>query len=87
MIAARAAEDLNIKIWTQNACGTPLSTIVRHPEIAGGLKSLCLSASTASANDLLSQLPGPRMVPTTTPVPTAGISLPGVLAPAASVPK
>jgi hypothetical protein len=72
MVAARAAEDLNIQIWKENACGTPLSTIVRHPEIAGGLKALCLSASTSSANELLGQI-GPGSVPATAPSTTPGV--------------
>jgi hypothetical protein len=57
MVSARAAEDLNVKVWTENACATPLSTIMRHPEIAGGLKALCLSSSTGSANDVLAAIP------------------------------
>jgi hypothetical protein len=57
MVSARAAEDLNVKIWTENACGTPLSTIVRHPEIAGGLKALCLTPSSGSASDVLGAIP------------------------------
>ena len=59
MESARAAEDLNVKVWTENACATPLSTIQRHPEIAGGLKALCLSPSSGSASDLLPSVLAP----------------------------
>lgn len=41
----QSAEDNNIWLWHTNACGTPLSAIIRHPEIVEGLKALCLSGA------------------------------------------
>jgi len=67
MDSARAAEDLNVKVWTENACATPLSTIQRHPEIAGGLKALCLTQSPGSAADVLAALPTTTPAATTPP--------------------
>lgn len=68
MVSARATEDLNVKVWTENACGTPLSTIIRHPEIAGGLKSLCFNGSPSTATDVLNAVPA-VLAPTVTPAP------------------
>ena len=32
----------NIEFWKVNACGTPLSAAIRHPEIIPALRALCL---------------------------------------------
>jgi hypothetical protein len=82
-VAAKAAEDQNIKAWTFDACATPLSTIVRHPEIAGGLKALCFSGTTSTANDLLGQI-GAAKVPATQAPGDASATAPGVQIPTAS---
>lgn len=49
IVAIRAAEDDNIALWTANACGTPLSAAIRHPEIIPALRALCLPGGTASS--------------------------------------
>jgi len=45
---AQLAEDNNIKTWAVDACGTPLSAIVRNSQVIPGfvpaLKALCLPA-------------------------------------------
>ncbi len=38
----QTAEDNNIFMWKVNACGTPLSAIMRHPDIVPALRMLCL---------------------------------------------
>ncbi|MDA8159399.1 MAG: hypothetical protein M0T76_01560, partial [Desulfobacteraceae bacterium] len=40
----QAAEDNNIALWRVNAFGTPLSAIMRHPDIVPALRMLCLPA-------------------------------------------
>jgi len=45
----RTAEDDNIALWTVNACGTPLSAAIRHPQIIPALQALCLPAGAASS--------------------------------------
>ena len=49
IVAIRNAEDDNIAFWTANACGTPLSAAIRHPEIIPALRALCLPGGTASS--------------------------------------
>ncbi len=44
----RAAEDDNIALWTVNACGTPLSAAIRHPQIIPALRALCLPGGSLS---------------------------------------
>ena len=48
IVAIRNAEDDNIAFWTANACGTPLSAAIRHPEIIPALRALCLPEGMAS---------------------------------------
>lgn len=48
MASMRAAEDQNIKLWTANACATPISATVRHPEIVPALRLLCLPTDTST---------------------------------------
>lgn len=52
-VSLRAAEDANIRTWLFNACATPISAAVRHPEIVPGLKALCLPAGTENSPALL----------------------------------
>ena len=47
----KAAEDDNIALWTVNACGTPLSAAIRHPEIIPALRALCLQGGMAASPD------------------------------------
>ena len=42
MVSIQAAENTNINLWKANACGTPLSAAIRHPEIIPALKALCI---------------------------------------------
>ena len=49
IVAIRNAEDSNIAIWKVNACGTPLSAAIRHPEIIPALRALCLPGGMASS--------------------------------------
>jgi hypothetical protein len=49
----RAAEDHNIILWTANVCGTPLSAMIRHPEIVPAIKALCLPHGGDSIDTLL----------------------------------
>ena len=49
IVAIKAAEDDNIAFWTANACGTPLSAAIRHPEIIPALRALCLPGGMASS--------------------------------------
>lgn len=49
IVAIRNAEDSNIEFWKVNACGTPLSAAIRHPEIIPALRALCLPGGTASS--------------------------------------
>lgn len=53
VVAVKAAEDTNIRIWTANACGTPLSAAIRHPEIVPALRALCLPAGAQSSPVIL----------------------------------
>ena len=48
IVAIRNAEDDNIAFWTANACGTPLSAAIRHPEIIPALRALCLPGGAAA---------------------------------------
>ena len=48
IVAIRNAEDSNIAFWKVNACGTPLSAAIRHPEIIPALRALCLPGGAAS---------------------------------------
>ena len=49
IVAIRNAEDDNISFWKANACGTPLSAAIRHPEIIPALRALCLPGGMASS--------------------------------------
>ncbi len=49
----QAAEDNNISLWRVNACGTPLSAIMRHPDIVPALRMLCLPAGAMESPALL----------------------------------
>jgi len=48
IVAIRNAEDDNIAFWKANACGTPLSAAIRHPEIIPALRALCLPGGAAA---------------------------------------
>lgn len=54
LVAVQGAEDNNIKTWVVDACGTPYSAVIRNPQIAPALITLCLPAGKqVSAADLL----------------------------------
>ena len=44
----QAAEDNNIRAWAANACGTPLSAMIRNPNISPALLALCVPAGKSS---------------------------------------
>lgn len=44
----QAAEDNNIHAWTANACGTPISAMIRNPGISPALLALCLPGGKSS---------------------------------------
>lgn len=48
IVAIKAAEDDNIAFWKANACSTPLSAAIRHPEIIPALRALCLPGGAAA---------------------------------------
>lgn len=58
----QAANDNIIAGWSATACGTPLSAILRHPEVIPALKALCMpggaSASPATLLDSVSTVKG-----------------------------
>lgn len=43
----QAANDNIIAAWSATACGTPLSAVLRHPEVIPALKALCMPAGAA----------------------------------------
>lgn len=49
IVSIRAAEDNNIKLWSANACGTPLSAAIRNPDIIPALKALCVPSGQDSS--------------------------------------
>jgi hypothetical protein len=51
--ALRDAEDSNIRLWTFNACATPLSAAIRNPQIIPALRALCLPGGGESSPVLL----------------------------------
>lgn len=52
-VSLRAAEDSNIRMWTFNACATPLSAAIRNPQIIPALRVLCLPSGGESSPVLL----------------------------------
>lgn len=54
-VSLRAAEDSNIRMWTFNACATPLSAAIRNPQIIPALRALCLPAGAEASPTLLFQ--------------------------------
>lgn len=48
LVSIKAAEDNNIRLWSANACGTPLSAAIRNPQIVPALRALCLPAGADS---------------------------------------
>jgi len=53
MVSIQAAENTNINLWKANACGTPLSAAIRHPEIIPALKALCIPTGDPNPATLL----------------------------------
>lgn len=50
---AQHANDTIIASWSVAACATPLSAIMRNPQIIPALRLLCLPAGDVSAGSLL----------------------------------
>jgi hypothetical protein len=46
---ARAVEDRNLKVLAFGLCATPVSAVVRNPQVVPAIRSLCLPAG-AGAN-------------------------------------
>jgi hypothetical protein len=44
----QAVNDNAIQVWKTAACATPLSAVLRNPDIIPGLKALCLPGGNAS---------------------------------------
>jgi len=42
LVSIKAANDNAIRVWTAAACGTPLSAIIRNPQVIPALRVLCL---------------------------------------------
>lgn len=53
---AKAANDTLIDGYKVGLCGLPLSAIVRHPEIIGAVRSLCLASGDKVTEDLLAAI-------------------------------
>lgn len=61
VVNVKAAEDNNIRTWLYDACGTPFSAAIRHPEIVPGLKALCLpNGADTSPSSLFDNIPQPK---------------------------
>jgi hypothetical protein len=56
-VSLRAAEDSNIRLWTFNACATPLSATIRNPHIIPALRALCLPDGGSANPGLLLEAP------------------------------
>lgn len=55
---AQAMNDNTIQVWSTAACATPLSAVLRNPQVIPALKVLCLpAASTSDAAALLDHIP------------------------------
>jgi hypothetical protein len=44
----QASNDNLVQVWKTAACGTPLSAILRNPEVIPALKALCLPGGDAA---------------------------------------
>lgn len=61
LVAMQGADDNVIRTWATAACATPYSAIIRNPEIAPALQSLCIpNGAVASPVQLLQNLPQPK---------------------------
>lgn len=45
----QSANDNAIHVWTAAACGTPLSAVIRNPQVIPALQALCLPAGAAAS--------------------------------------
>lgn len=63
VVSLRAAEDSNIRAWEFNACATPLSAAIRHPQIVPALRALCLPGGSDTSPALLLELPAAVAAP------------------------
>jgi hypothetical protein len=52
-VSLRAAEDSNIRLWSFNACATPLSAAIRNSQIIPALRALCIPGGGQSSPVLL----------------------------------
>lgn len=48
LVDARAAEDNVVRTWSVAACATPLSALIRNPQIVPALQALCLPGGALS---------------------------------------
>lgn len=64
-VSLRAVEDNNLKVLVFSLCATPLSALIRHPELTAGAADLCLPNGGRSSPILLLQAPQQPILPTT----------------------
>ncbi len=55
LVAMQGADDNVIRTWATAACATPYSAIVRNPEIAPALQSLCIPNGAVASPVMLLQ--------------------------------
>jgi hypothetical protein len=53
LVSIKAADDNAIRLWTVEACGTPLSAAIRNPQVIPALRVLCLPGGGDSSPVLL----------------------------------
>lgn len=56
-VAIAATDDNLVRVWTFQACATPISAAIRNPQIIPALRVLCLPAGAASPGSLLDTVP------------------------------
>lgn len=52
-VAAKAASDNYVRVWAASACATPLSAVIRNPDVIPALKALCIHGGDAASPSLL----------------------------------
>jgi uncharacterized lipoprotein YajG len=48
-----ASNDNVVKVWRYQACSTPISAVIRNPDIVPAIKALCMPSGAASPITLL----------------------------------
>lgn len=60
LVSLRAAEDLRLETSRQSFCSMTVDTLNRHPEAVAGVKDLCWSNTTTTANDAAQEILVPK---------------------------